>query len=409
MSRLEELFQKYYSKTATEAECAELFSLIPGSAKEDKEELASIISTTAINAQLKGKELDPGKVEGMIQSIIKSKKTASPVVHRAHFPKETQFRLPISRLAFRWASAAAILIVLTGAFLYYKFSSTSQVNPGLTEILAKTDVQPGFTRAMLTLSNGEKVELDSTASETIKDGNLSIENNNGQLIYKNQGVAAMNTMSTPKGGQYQLTLADGTKVWLNAVSSITFPTAFNGNNRQVKVNGEVYFEVAQDNKRPFIVDVDGKSTVEVLGTAFNINSYTNEDGIKTSLVNGSVKVIKGNKAVVLQPGNQAVVAALGQGSHDNDNTIRVQPADIGQVLAWKNGLFNFNGADLKAVIRQLERWYDIEARYEGPISKTTFSGKMYRNVNLSDVLEVFRDLGIKFRMEGKTLVITGWD
>lgn len=390
MSRLEELFQKYYNKTATESERAELFGIIPGA---DKQELASIINTTASHTQLKGKELDPVKVEGMIQSILQSDKTVRttvPTAHRIHFLKTAWFRY-----------AAAILIILTGFFVYYKFSNSS---PSIKKELVKTDVQPGFTRAMLTLSNGQKVELNRDASETIKDGDLAIENNNGQLIYKNQGVAAMNSMSTPKGGQYQLTLSDGTKVWLNALSSITFPTAFTGDKRQVKVTGEAYFEVARDNQKPFIVDVNGKSLVEVLGTTFNINSYADEDDIKTSLVNGSVKVIKGNKAVVLKPGDQALVD---QEANDTDHDIKVRPVDISQALAWKNGLFNFNGADLRTVIRQLERWYDIEVRFEGPVSKTTFSGKIYRSVYLSDVLEVFREMGIKFRTEGKILIITG--
>ena len=219
-------------------------------------------------------------------------------------------------------------------------------------------------------------------------------------------------MTTPAGGQYQVTLPDGTKVWLNAASSITYPTAFVDKERPVKISGEVYFEVAKDKEKPFIVDVDGKSSVRVLGTSFNINSYGDESTIKTTLLEGSVKVMRtattavSTDSVILKPGQQALVA-LPAVAASSDRQLKVtSDVNIEQTLAWKNGLFNFNGSDLHAVMRQLERWYGIKVEYEGSIPDTKFSGEIYRNVNLSDVLEALQRMGVKFRLHGKTLLVT---
>jgi ferric-dicitrate binding protein FerR (iron transport regulator) len=274
------------------------------------------------------------------------------------------------------------------------------------------DVAPASDKAVLTLSNGQQVQLNNGASETIKDGALPIENKNGRLVYNggeagiqgqtgNAADVAVNTMTTPNGGLYKLTLADGTKVWLNAASSITYPVAFAGANRKVSITGEVYFEVAKDEKRPFIVDVNKKSTVEVLGTSFNINSYTNEEAVKTTLLEGSVKVIKAGQSALLTHGQQAIVANSGR---KPGITVR-SDANIEQAMAWRYGLFTFKDADLPSVTRQLERWYDIKVVYLGKVPEIILKGKMYRNVNLSDVLEFLKTSGVATRMEGKTLIV----
>ncbi len=302
-----------------------------------------------------------------------------------------RFRYRVSRVMLRWASAAAIVITLTGLSLYYIFSHTTQPESTRAQnaplISDKNDVSPGFNRAVLTLSNGQKVELNNAASGTIKDGTLSIENNDGQLIYKKEGAAAMNTMTTPKGGQYKLTLTDGTKVWLNAASSITYPMAFNGKTREVSITGEAYFEVSRNKTKPFIVKTPHED-IAVLGTSFNVNAYEDEPAMKVSLLEGSVKVGELNIA----PGQ-----AYQKG--------QVKATDLNEDLAWKNGAFYFKNADLEAVMRQFARWYDVEVIYEKRKVNKEISGDIGRDLNLSEVLEGLKGLGVKSRIEGKKLFV----
>jgi len=206
-------------------------------------------------------------------------------------------------------------------------------------------------------------------------------------------------MSTPKGGQYQLTLQDGTKVWLNAASSITYPAAFVDRMRRVKVKGEVYFEVAKNKTKPFIVDIDGGSSVEVLGTSFNINAYSDEDNSRTTLLEGSVRVVgPGSNSVMLKPGQQAVVGSGTGVSMRSD-------IDTEEVMAWKDGYFEFDGASLETVLRQLARWYDVEIDYGGHVPAKTFIGEIPRDASLSVVLNVLEKTGVHFRIQGRNIVV----
>jgi ferric-dicitrate binding protein FerR (iron transport regulator) len=318
-------------------------------------------------------------------------------VHRVHFLRR-----------YRWWAAASIILLLGVGAYFFAQKTTNQVavTPAAKEL--KNDVAPGGNKAVLTLADGTKIILDSAAN-----GNLAQQGSarvvklaNGQIAYDVKGSAdkeiMWNTMRTPAGGQYQVTLPDGTKVWLNAASSITYPAAFVSKNRQVKITGEVYFEVAtlrlrSGQKMPFIVDIDGKSTVEVLGTHFNINAYEDESAIKTTLLEGAVKIVN-RQSAILKPGEQAVV------SDNSPLTIDHSP-DLDQVMAWKNGLFSFNNADLRSVMRQLERWYDIKVEYRGDVPDISLKGKMRRNVNLSVVLDFLQKTGVKFYTEGKTIII----
>lgn len=306
-----------------------------------------------------------------------------------------------TRIIFRWASAAAIIICAAiGAYLWTTGKKTDHA------ILNNyTDVPPGGEKAVLTLADGTQIILDSAANGNLaQQGSTDIiKQTNGRIVYNvsSSAIASKtpiwNTMSTPVGGQYQIILPDGTKVWLNAASSITYPTAFIENHRSVKIKGEAYFEVSGNKLKPFIVDIDGKSIVEVLGTSFNISSYENEGNIKTTLLKGGVKITNANKSTILKPGQQATIDA---------EAISIKPdADIDQVLAWKNGLFNLDGADLQSVMRQLERWYDIRVEYRGPIDKAPFKGKIDRNLNLSNVLERLKEIGVRFELKGKKLIV----
>ncbi len=321
--------------------------------------------------------------------------------HRVHFLKTAWFRYPPSRIALRWASAAAIILLVTSLAVYYTIFYTSSSENKIVQTLPSSipdDILPGSDRAILTLSNGDKLQLNNATSETIKDGNLAIENNNGQLFYKNVDVAVSNTMTTPKGGQYKLILADGTKVWLNAASSITYPTAFTSNSREVTITGEAYFEVAKNVSKPFIVKT-ARETIWVLGTSFNVNAYADEKATKTSLAEGSIKVIPakttGGEEKILQPG-QAYING------------KIITTDISQDISWKNGVFNFDNKKIQEAMRQLARWYDLEVVYQnGKIPDIEFGGKMGMDLKLSQMLKGLEGSGLQFRIErGNKLIIT---
>jgi ferric-dicitrate binding protein FerR (iron transport regulator) len=228
---------------------------------------------------------------------------------------------------------------------------------------------------------------------------------NGELKYNADGSAvnavAYNTITTPKGRQFQMTLPDGTRVWLNAGSSLRFPTVFVGNERKVEVTGEGYFEVAKNAAKPFRVSINNETEIEVLGTHFNVNSYSNETSIKTTLLEGSVRVktqVAGKKSeVIIAPGQQAQLTA--------GNLKVANNVDLSEVMAWKNGVFNFHNATLEEVMRELERWYDINVVYEKGVPQIEFVGKMGRDLSLAKVLRGLEMSEVHFRLEGRTLIV----
>ena len=304
-----------------------------------------------------------------------------------------------------WYAAAAVLLL--GGFLTYRFAFQE---PNKSPIVNKTipeknDVAPGGNKAVLTLADGSTIILDSASNGNLAEqGNTKvIKLDDGQLAYNNAGIGSevvYNTVSTPRGGQYQLVLADGSKVWLNAASTLRFPTSFVGKERKVELEGEGYFEVAKNAAMPFKVDVDGKGEVEVLGTHFNINSYSNEPAINTTLIEGSVKVT-GNlsgKTQNLNPGEQARINAAGQVTLNRN-------INVDEIIAWKEGNFNFNSAGIEYIMRNVSRWYDLDVVYQGVPSKETFSGIVSRNSNLSEVLMIMKQAGIKFKIEGKKITV----
>lgn len=302
--------------------------------------------------------------------------------------------------------AAAILLVLgAGSYLYLTNSFNKKQTSLANENSKENLIQPVNNSAILTLSDGRKIILEDSAGQTIVDGKTTISNSAGVLTYNtpsSPGTAvSYNTMLTPRGGQYNIRLPDGTMAWLNASSSIKFPTAFNGNERIVEMSGEVYFEVAKNSRQPFIVRVNNDISVEVLGTQFNVNAYEDESAIKTTLLEGSVNVKKKTAgAVKLAPGQQAV-------SMNNRNALEVNSdVDVEEIMAWKNGYFMFNRTDIKTVMRQVARWYDVEISYEGKVPNDRFVGKIPRNAPASQVFKVFEEMGIHFRVEGKKLIVT---
>jgi len=323
---------------------------------------------------------------------------------------ETSLERKSSTVKLKKYAIAACLFLIAGAGIYYIMRDRVSTKKDITKTttIIHSDVQPGTEKAILTLSDGMKITLDSATNGTIaQQGNTVVLKEDGLLAYNTDGKKSQteilyNTLTTPKGGEYRsLVLSDGTKVWLNSISSIRFPTSFVGNERKVEITGEVYLEVAKDKARPFKVDIAGKGEVEVLGTRFNVNAYSDEPTIQTTLLEGSVaiKSITGNRqAAKLKPGQQARLNANGFILVIND----VNPE---AVTAWKDQTFYFESYDLKTIMRQFARWYDVEVAYEGNIPNTTLSGMVSRNRNLSEVLKALQLNDINFRIEGKKLIV----
>lgn len=312
----------------------------------------------------------------------------------------------VVRLWPRIAVAASIAVLIGTGIFYFTQPKEEKV-----QVAAKPqEIAPGGTKGVLTLSNGKQIVLSEiTAKDTIaqegEENEVTIKMNaNGEVTYiinpntdGGKDDNSFNTLSTPIGGQYNIILADGTKVYLNAVSSIKYPTQFNGDKRVVELEGEAYFEVAKNKNKPFIVKSNNQS-IEVLGTHFNVHSYNNESVVKTTLLEGSVAVTYKNQKAILKPGQQSDVS-------DNFSKIKVKEVDPEEAVAWKNGRFKFDNADLKNVMRQLERWYGIKVEYRGNVSDVRFNGGTFRNKNLSEVLKVLELSNIKFKVEGKTVIV----
>jgi ferric-dicitrate binding protein FerR (iron transport regulator) len=234
-----------------------------------------------------------------------------------------------------------------------------------------------------------------------------------RLIYQPSAAAGsnvqFNTLTTPRGGQYELVLPDGTKAWLNAASSITYPVCFNGGRREIKVTGEVYFEVASDPHKPFYITVRDGVSMEVLGTHFNINAYGDEDAINTTLLEGRLRVVRSGSEVILKPGQQARAVVLKQGEQtqagSNEGLVVADDVDVALVMAWKNGLFRFHEADLPTVLRQVARWYDVDIQYEGGVPVRTFEGKIERNLSLQQVLKILTKNDVQLSLEGRSILV----
>jgi transmembrane sensor len=309
------------------------------------------------------------------------------------------FRTPIKALfPARWKRvgwAAAIFLLVIGGIFYFNHDKTGR-QPALAAHRYKNDVKPGHNGAILHLSNGGTILLDSAGDGAVAhQGSVAAIKQNGELKYiGHTSELIYNTVTTDPGRQWQLTLPDGTKVWLNAASSIHYPVTFNGPERAVEITGEAYFEVAPDSRKPFRVSVNGM-VVEVLGTHFNISAYPEDGDARTTLLEGSVKI--GN--TLLSPGGQASVS--------QDGSIKVlQGADTEKAVAWKNNLFIFSKDDIETIMRQLSRWYNVEVQYRGDLGGRHFSGIISRNDNISDVLNMLESTEkVKFLVEGTKVTV----
>lgn len=300
-----------------------------------------------------------------------------------------------------WLKYAAILLLMAGGAAYWFGENKSDVNTNVAQKAVKDAViVPGGNKAVLTLSDGSTILLDSAGKGTLaKQGSVTVVKlSDGKLAY--QGSARSqevlyNTITTPPGGIYQVTLSDNTKVWLNASSSIRFPTSFT-NDRSVTVTGEVYMEVEAHPLHPFLVKA-GNNLVTVLGTSFNINAYHDEPAMQTTLLTGKLKISASQNEVMLSPGLAARVTEQGD--------IKTQSVDTNRVIAWKNGWFNFEDASILQIMNQLKRWYNIEVRYEGIIPVQHYSGGIERELPLQEVLDMLRKSNVHFKMENRVITV----
>jgi len=310
---------------------------------------------------------------------------------------------PVRRMWMGWRVAAAVLMLALGTALVMMIRRKGTVRDVAEQRISVNDALPGSDKAILTLADGTKVILDSAHNGILAEqgGTKIVKPENGRVRYDAgaHGEVTENLLVTPRGGKYQVTLPDGTQVWLNAASSMRYPTAFTGRERIVTITGEVYFEVAKETGKAFIVKVNDLS-VEVLGTHFNVNAYTDEVMVRTSLLEGAVRVKDGaGQMVTLKPGQEA------QTPGDRQAMRVVSGIDTAQVMAWKNGLFQFRNTDLASVMRQLARWYDLDVVYEGKIPTDRFDGKIPRDATAAQVLAILQKNQIHFKIEGKKLMV----
>lgn len=387
VDRLTILWDKYLADDMSPTERHEFKGLCEDPAYQEKlEELALSVFENERFSVVQGIVSDK---ESVFLEIMKREKASQAPVRS----------MTRSRRILRWTWAAAVLLLAVGAWLWSP--QPQKKRPVVVNSSVDADIAPGKDGAILTLANGSKVLLDS-----IKNGVVALHAGataklvNGTLTYETTGANwGYNTVSTPRARHFHLVLPDGTEVWLNSVSSIRYPTSFTGNRRDVSITGEVYFEVAHNSEMPFYVIVNNKATVEVKGTHFNINAYDNESSINTTLLEGRVNVVAMGYSAILKPGEQAKATATKM-------TID-HSADIDKVMAWKNGVFNFEDVSLKDAMKQLERWYDIDVIYEGEIPDIYFTGKLSKDISLNGLLKLLEDAKVHFRMEpNRRLVVT---
>lgn len=303
---------------------------------------------------------------------------------------------------------AAVFILLIGAGIFFWYNSRKTIEKiSATSVLhAQADILPGGNKATLTLSDGTIITLDKSINGTIaRQGNTSIiKTGDGQISYTVNGAVLhgkpmLNTMITPRGGQYKLMLPDGTQVWLDSESSITYPAVFTGNERNVRVTGQAYFEVAKNMNCPFFVNLSDGVKIRVIGTHFNICAIDEEPVIKTTLLEGSIKLIFENNETIIQPGQQA---QINSGNHDIKIATNV---DIDEVVAWKDGLFSFINSDIQTIMKQCSRWYDVDVNYQGNIPYQ-FVATISRDVPISKLLKILEMTDrVHFKINGKKITV----
>ncbi|SHE74063.1 FecR family protein [Pedobacter caeni] len=399
-TRLFYLFQLQLKHQASEAEKAELMNLLGD--PENEEEAKELLGEA-------WKDFEPSTA---VFTPVKSKQLLENIFQAGRTEEELPVHQPKRWLAIVAAAAVLLLISAVALFYYSNYSDQENLAGQPAEMAGTTaihDVEPGGNKAVLTLADGTRIALDEVSNGKIANqSGISITKAaDGQLSYtikegqdQQNETSQINTISTPKGGKYQINLPDGSKVWLNAASSLKFPTRFSEEERKVELKGEAYFEISKQHSRsgrqPFkvitLADNGRSQEVEVLGTHFNINAYGNENAMRTTLLEGSVRVtnLSSKASGLLTPGQQAIL---------KNDRIKIATADLEEVMAWKKGNFLFNNLKLTDIMKQLERWYNVEVDY-AHIPDTRYHGFISKDVTLSQVLDMLELTGsLKFKIE----------
>jgi len=393
ISEYQNLFKRYFEGKATEAEKKVLMTWI-----------RSQDNASDVKAEM-GKLWDQYAEKETVFSRKEGAEILSGILH-TETVQSVNSKIRRRRIVYAAAAVTLILVITIGI----RFFTPGKPEPASGRIvLSKPDVTPGGNKAFLTLGNGTTISLD-----TVQNGTFAVQGKTtiaklktGYINYLQQvsrpstRIVPHNILATPRGGQYEVVLPDGSKVWLNADSKLEFPTAFNDTTRTVTLRGEAYFDIAPNRQKPFWVNIEGsigEMKIEVLGTRFNINAYTDEPAVKTSLVDGAVKVAVGNIRKRLKPGQQAKVL-------HGSSLIDVSPCDIDKAIAWKNGVFRFENDNIQTVMRQLARWYNVQIIYQGPIPPGHFTGIVDRNTNLSEVLKVLAISGVHFTIKERKIIV----
>jgi transmembrane sensor len=383
MERLQELFRLYYNKTATEEQKMEFMFLVQHSPPEA---LSQLIAEHGGQLQDIDEVLEPQRAEKLLANILAKDRPA------------------VRRISIRTWWAAAVVLVAMGIGGYFLFLRAPSQKPLVSlsqEQRFKNDIAPAQQQVLLTLPDGTVTSLDSLQNGSLHLSGAQAVKEEGSLSYQPiaDGHLAFNTVTTQKGRVFHLQLTDGTDVWLDALSSIRFPAAFPKGDRIVEVNGQAYFEVAQNPAQPFKVKSGGQ-VVEVLGTHFNINTY-NQEMVRTTLLEGSVKVQADQSSIIIRPGQQAVLSA------ELRLSTNASP-DLDEVMAWKNGRFLFNGNTMEEIMDQIARWYNIKVVYKDKINET-FVADINRNLPISKLLSLLEMTHqIKFVIEGDQVTVTKW-
>lgn len=360
-------------------------------------------------------QADPALFSEMIDRLVRDKEDG-PVFEEIQANKvyqviksDPRFKVWSHKLYQKsWLRIAAVLIVFLSFIVYFVKTKRADLKSSgtIVDVNTKDVIEPGSSKAILTLSNGKKIVLDQTGTgQLATESGVEIEKRKkGEIIYNALGgkaqpeTIAFNKIETPRGGEYQVILPDGTGVWLNAGSSLSYPTAFNGHKRDVWLIGEAYFEVVKNKTMPFHVHVNG-ATIQVMGTSFNIMSYSDENDVTTTLLTGSVQVFRNGHRALLQPGQQAVIGR-------SSDQIAISSADISEVMAWKNGYFLFRDEDIKSIMKKIARWYDIEVEYRGDVVAQKFGGAFYRSKNFKELLHYLEKLSaLHFKIEGRRIIV----
>jgi transmembrane sensor len=399
-ARLKRLLHQYFNNIISSADCIELLDYLNTTDSGELNELIDIeLSAMKAGPEFKGQQSQ--EVLNRIKSDLRFSKASEE-------QKDIQPKIIKFYQKRRVQLAAAVLIFCTAGLVIFNKQNV-KTRGTIAKITKPAIIVPGSNRAILTIAGGKTIVLDSASNGVLvkTNGGKVLKTHNEQIIYKAAPAALVNltasaisynTLSTPRGGEYQVVLPDGTKVWLDAASSITYPVAFNGNDRRVKLTGQAYFEVAKNKEKPFYVRMN-KVEVRVLGTHFNISAYKDDDEITTTLLEGSVQVTKNNTLSLLKPGQQAVVG-------NSSDKIAVSEANIDDAMAWKNGYFIFNDDNVTGIMKKVSRWYDVDVEYRGNFDDQQFGGTFYRTKSLTELLQHLEKIGkIHFTISGRRVIV----